>query len=555
MPEEHSSSNGHICSPKQHHAVVVPWPGQGHINPLLHLSRTLASLHGFSITFVTLDYTHRLLLKSLQNELAPELQASKPAAAAKLDIKFVGVPSGIPAAASYTGDVPVLCAGLHHSAPAFERLVAELRPPPTCIISDIFVEHTQDAANKLGIPRVAFWTQSSASFAAHLAAARACFQQWEEGKLIDNIAGAPPLRFKDLPSFLQPYKEPADFMFRFSVQPFTRLEEAEASSPAGIFQRSKLSNSDFNTTPGFWKEDYSCLKWLDAQQEGSVLYVSFGSIALLTEEELHEFALGLEATGFPVLWVLRPGLLEGGDTCHCLLALRSASKGACTSSIGLRSFTFLAHPSVGAFFTHAGWNSTLEGISQGKPLLGFPYFAEQMLNCRCVQDLWGNGLALERHGEGLLTRSLVESNVRTLMSDPKLRETVVVLRDGARRAVLGSDLRHFVEFLPSSTQTEAEEEDVVQAKDKVVVVVVATKIKVSSSINQMMHNGQTIVDVEIIEARGVKEVAKITKVLIQIMKTENVGVVEEQITLNVTIHQETRVVEDSKTIMHLLAEM
>ncbi|MCO5604074.1 hypothetical protein L7F22_058231 [Adiantum nelumboides] len=479
MPEEHSISNGHLCFPKQHHAVVVPWPGQGHINPLLHLSRTLASLYGFSITFVTLDYTHRLLLKSLQNELAPELQASKPAAAAKLDIKFVGVPSGIPAAASYTGDVPVLCAGLLHSAPAFERLVAELRPPPTCIISDTFVEHTQDAANKLGIPRVAFWTQSAASFAAHLAAARGLFPtEWEEGKLIDNIAGAPPLRLKDLPSFLQPYKEP-DFLFHFFVQPFTRLEEAqfvlmnsfEALEEEGLqavrrevpgckfytigpvlppefFNGSKLSNSEFNTTPGFWTEDYLCLKWLDVQQEGSVLYVSFGSIALLTEEELHEFALGLEATGFPVLWVLRPGVLEGGGHMSLPPGFEERIQGRVHIIDWAPQLHVLAHPSVGAFFTHAGWNSTLEGISQGKPLLGFPYFADQMINCRCVQDLWGNGLALERHGEGLLTRSLVEINTRTVMSDPKLRETAVVLRDGARRAALGSDLRHCVESLP-----------------------------------------------------------------------------------------------------------
>ncbi|MCO5598107.1 hypothetical protein L7F22_052198 [Adiantum nelumboides] len=163
------SCNGNKFPPK-HHAVVVPWPGQGHINPLLHLSRTLASLYGFSITFVNLDHTHRLLLHSLQQE-AHEQKASP--ASAKLDIKFVSIPDGIPAEApSCTSNVPALCAAVLFSAPAFESLLTELRPPPTCIISDIFVSHCQDAANKLGIPCVAFWTQSAASFAAHVAAAR-----------------------------------------------------------------------------------------------------------------------------------------------------------------------------------------------------------------------------------------------------------------------------------------------------------------------------------------------------------------------------------------------
>ncbi|KAI5083162.1 hypothetical protein GOP47_0002905 [Adiantum capillus-veneris] len=494
MPAENGalvqSSTGH-ASPPKHHAVVVPWPGQGHINPLLHLSRTLASKHGFSITFVNLDFTHRLLLKSLQKEALVEQAAqaspdtATAASAAPLDIKFVSIPCDIPAEASGTSDVPGLCATVVNSGPAFERLLRDLRPRPTCIISDIFVGHSQDAANKLGIPRVAFWTQSASCFDAHLAAARGLLPaEWEEGKLIDCIAGAPPLRFKDLPGFVQPYKEP-DFMFNFCVQPFTRLQEAhcvlmnsfEAMEgkalqaimqempgcrvytvgpilPPDCFSGKKLSNSAFNRTPGFWAEDYSCLQWLDSQQEGSVLYVSFGSIALLTEEELHEFALGLEATGFPVLWVLRPGVLEDGGQMTLTPGFQDRTQGRMYIIDWAPQLHVLAHPSVGAFFTHAGWNSTLEGVSQGKPLLGFPYFADQMLNCRCIQDLWGNGLALERHGEGLLTRAIVETKSRTLMSDAKLRGTALLLRDGARQAILSteqgsstSDLQCFVEYL------------------------------------------------------------------------------------------------------------
>ncbi|KAI5056880.1 hypothetical protein GOP47_0028698 [Adiantum capillus-veneris] len=488
MPAENGapvhSSNGHT-----HHAVVVPWPGQGHINPLLHLSRTLASQQGFSITFVNLDFTHRRLLKSLQKEaLVEKAQASDTASAVQLDITFVSIPSDAPGEVSGTSDVRGLCETVLNSGPAFERLLRDLRPRPTCIISDIFVGHSQDAANKLGIPRVAFWTQSASCFLAHLAAARGLLPsepEWEEGKLIDCIAGAPPLRLKDLPGFVQPCKEP-DFMFNFSVQPFTRLEEAQCAVlmnsfeamegdalqavrqeipgckvysigpilPLDYFSGKKLSNSAFNRMPGFWTEDYSCLQWLDSQEEGSVLYVSFGSITLLTEEELHEFALGLEATGLPVLWVLRPGVLEDGGQMTLPPGFQDRTQGRMYIIDWAPQLHVLAHPSVGAFFTHAGWNSTLEGISQGKPLLGFPYFADQMLNCRCIQDFWGNGLALERHGEGLLTRSIVDTKSRTLMSEAKLRESALLLRDGARQAILSfgqgsstSNLQCFVESL------------------------------------------------------------------------------------------------------------
>jgi len=91
---------------------------------------------------------------------------------------------------------------------------------------------------------------------------------------------------------------------------------------------------------------------------------------------------------------------------------------------------------------------------------------------------------------------------------------------------------------------------VVQVKDEVVAV--ATKIKASSSSNiSMMRRDQTHVVVDSSEAGG--EVAEISTEIMQKMITENVGVVEEQVTLNVTVHQEIRVLEGNKTIMHLPA--
>ncbi|MCO5601752.1 hypothetical protein L7F22_055877 [Adiantum nelumboides] len=153
------------------HAVVVPWPGQGHINPLLHLSKILAS-QGFSITFVNLQYTHSRVMSSIHRQELEETQRGKGLPPlAKLDIRFVCIPDGIPADTP-TGDVPELCRGVIRSSSAFEHLLHELHPPPTCIISDTFVLHSQDAANKFGIPRVSFWTQSVATYAVYQILAR-----------------------------------------------------------------------------------------------------------------------------------------------------------------------------------------------------------------------------------------------------------------------------------------------------------------------------------------------------------------------------------------------
>ena len=103
----------------------------------------------------------------------------------------------------------------------------------------------------------------------------------------------------------------------------------------------------------------------------------------------------------------------------------------------------------------------------------------------------------------------------------------------------------------SSTQTEVEVEDVVQVKD--VVEAVATRIKASSNNRIMMRRVQTLVDVDSPEAGG--EVAGTPRETMQIMIAGNAGIVEEEVTFRVTVHQGIKVIEDSRTIMHLLAEM
>ena len=98
----------------------------------------------------------------------------------------------------------------------------------------------------------------------------------------------------------------------------------------------------------------------------------------------------------------------------------------------------------------------------------------------------------------------------------------------------------------SFTLTKVEVEDVVQVKD--MAVAVATRIKASNSSNsQMMRRDLIIMDGDSPEAGG--EVAEITTRIMQRMIIENVGVVVGQVILNVTVHHEIRVVEDSKTIM------
>ncbi|KAI5060671.1 hypothetical protein GOP47_0025091 [Adiantum capillus-veneris] len=474
------------------HAVVMPWPGQGHINPLLHLSKRLAAL-GFCITFVNTDYSHTRVTQSIQRQQQEEgaLAADK-MKAPNFNITFVALPDGVPAEETRTCDVPQISRGVVRAAAAFEKLLETLVPPPTCIISDTYVAHTQDAANKFSIPRVSFWTQSAACYAVHAAVAKGVVtlpsgaleanEQLIMNKLIKTVPGLPPLCREDMPGFLQCCDGP-DFMFDFCVRPFLRADEAACVVfnsfevlegevidglrdqepgcqfhsigpvlPAEFFSGSKLSlHQPMNRALAYFPEDFNCLKWLDRWDKGSVLYISFGSLTELTGAELEEFALGLEASGVPLLWVMRPDLLEGGGPGALPEGFEERTKERVMIIAWAPQLHVLAHPAVGAFLTHAGWNSILEGVSQGLPMLGFPYFADQMINCRFIGEVWGNGQAFERQGAGQLTRALVEEKARAIMGASAagddddearmkeqaalLRQRASQLRDAAREAV------------------------------------------------------------------------------------------------------------------------
>lgn len=129
-------------------------------------------------------------------------------------------------------------------------------------------------------------------------------------------------------------------------------------------------------------ENDSCLQWLDMQAEKSVLYISFGTLGNLNWEEMRELAHGLEASGVAFLWILKvsspaeaitlltPGFLD-----------RTRHRGFI--HIGWAPQTrILSHWAVGGFISHCGWNSIMESISNGVPIISWPVFVDQPMNAR-----------------------------------------------------------------------------------------------------------------------------------------------------------------------------
>ena len=110
-------------------------------------------------------------------------------------------------------------------------------------------------------------------------------------------------------------------------------------------------------------DPHGCLAWLDAHPARSVVYVAFGTVASPRPDELRELAAGLESSGAPFLWSLREDswpLLPAG------FLARAAAAGAGLVVPWAPQVAVLRHASVGAFVTHAGWASVLEGVASGE---------------------------------------------------------------------------------------------------------------------------------------------------------------------------------------------
>ncbi|XP_078150265.1 anthocyanidin 3-O-glucosyltransferase 7-like [Carex rostrata] len=139
-------------------------------------------------------------------------------------------------------------------------------------------------------------------------------------------------------------------------------------------------------------DSYNCLSWLDRHQPATVAYVSLGTIALLGPCELTSLANGLEASGVPFLWSLKTetqSLLPSGF----IDRMNESGKGKIVPWTPQTSV--LKHSAVGAFVSHCGWNSVLESIVGGVPLVCRPFFGDQTLNTRLVSYVWKVGVAMD----------------------------------------------------------------------------------------------------------------------------------------------------------------
>jgi hypothetical protein len=256
---------------------------------------------------------------------------------------------------------------------------------------------------------------------------------------IDWIPGMKNIRLKDLPSFIRTTDE-KDIMVNFLIRETERAPRASAVilntfdpfeqdvldalssmlpriytiGPLVLLADQIKDDNLKSIGSNLWKEEPECVEWLNSKEPNSVVYVNYGSITVMTPQQLIEFAWGLANSEKPFLWIIRPDLVVGDSAVLPPEFVTKTKDRGMLASWCLQE-QILKHPSIGGFLTHSGWNSTLESVCNGVPMISWPFFAEQQTNCRYCCTEWGIGMEIDNN----VQRDEVEKLVRELMNGEK----------------------------------------------------------------------------------------------------------------------------------------
>ncbi|XP_062092563.1 UDP-glycosyltransferase 76F1-like [Humulus lupulus] len=406
--------------------VLFPLPFQGHINPLLELATILHS-KGFSITLIHINF-------------------NSPNPSNHPHFTFHSISHGLSETEATTSDAISLITLLNiKCVEPFRECLASLisnalDEPIACLISDAMFHFSRAVAENFKLPRLVIRTTSATSFGVFPAFPLLLEKGYlpiQDSRLEELVVEFPPLKVKDLPVIKMRDQEKFYELISRVVSEtkassgliwntFEELEQPALDSltkklsipmfPIGPFHKYNLAYS----SSSLLAEDQSSISWLNTQPPVSVIYVSFGSLAVLSEAEFLEIAWGLANSEQPFLWVVRPGLVHGSEWLEPL-------PNGFIENLGGRGHIVkwapqqqvLAHLAVGAFWTHSGWNSTMECICEGVPMICRPSFIDQKVNAKFVSHVWNVGVQLE---DEILERGEIERMITKLMKEKEGEE-------------------------------------------------------------------------------------------------------------------------------------
>ncbi|KAI3677884.1 hypothetical protein L6452_37156 [Arctium lappa] len=191
---------------------------------------------------------------------------------------------------------------------------------------------------------------------------------------------------------------------------------------------------------------HKCLQWLDLQPTNSVIYVSFGTTTTFSDDQIKELAIGLEKSQQRFVWVARAADKRGVVSDEAKMVEFLDGFEAAVEGRGLvvhewaPQLEILGHLATGGFMSHCGWNSSIESISTGVPMITWPMHSDQPWNAFLITDVLRIGLAVYdwEHRDELVTSVVVEDLIRRLIDSregEEMRKRATELADSVQRSV------------------------------------------------------------------------------------------------------------------------
>ncbi|KAI3868221.1 hypothetical protein MKX03_022904 [Papaver bracteatum] len=403
------------------HFVLFPLMQQGHMIPMIDMARLFAERNIIG-TIVTTPANSIRFKKVVDRSVE-----------AGLSIRLLVLPfpsaekTGLPQGCENIDALPSLeLANKFLNATTllqepFEQSFVDLEPVPCCIISDMAFPWTAEIANKFKIPRISFYGTSCFY--------QLCSHNILQSKILEGstLSLSDPFVVPGLPDQIKITKallprtlyQSSEYLKDFCV----RIREAERTAYGVVvnsFQELETTYAEEYLKAKFGKvwcigpvslcnkeildkaergnkasiDENQCLKWLDSRDPSSVVYACFGSLCTLTSSEMIELALGLEASKCPFIWVIRGG--ERHPELESWLHKEKFEERNKDTGLLIKGWApqvlILSHRSIGGFLTHCGWNSTMEGVCAGVPLIAWPTGGEQFFNEKLIVQVLDIGV-------------------------------------------------------------------------------------------------------------------------------------------------------------------
>lgn len=170
-----------------------------------------------------------------------------------------------------------------------------------------------------------------------------------------------------------------------------------------------------------------CMEWLEEKPCQSVAYVSFGSMVSLSAEQMEEMAWGLKDSDVNFIWVVRGSEL---DKLPNGFIESTREKGLMVT--WCNQLEMLAHRAIGCFVTHCGWNSTLEGLSLGVPMVGVPKWADQLTDAKFIEGVWRVGVRAKEDEKGIVRREELIACLKQVIVKSGGSSVEMIMRRNAR---------------------------------------------------------------------------------------------------------------------------